>query len=65
MNATVKAFVLESTSAVLTIGKRCQEERFSFYWPAGEAPYMVNPAGETAQLEIINNIPYLRSGANS
>ena len=39
----VKPLVLQSTPAVLSVGKRCMEEGWSFVWNAGENPWLVSP----------------------
>ncbi len=51
--------VLISTPPVLSLGRRCMEEGFSFVWPANELPYMARPDGHIVQLEVIGNVPYM------
>ena len=55
----IKPLLLSNTPPVLSVGKRCMEEGFSFHWPANEAPYLVGPNGKRHQLEIDNLVPYL------
>ena len=51
--------VLPSTPPVLTIGRRCMREGFSFIWKAGELPYMIRPDGLIVPLQVSEGIPYL------
>ena len=51
--------VLPSTPPVLSLGRRCMREGFSFVWPAREEPYLVRPDGQTIRLQVVDDIPYL------
>ena len=64
LNQAVTPFVLKSTPAVLSIGKRCAEQDFFFLWPAGGVPFFVRPDGKVIGLDVIGHIPYVRSGAD-
>eukprot|EP00972_Heterocapsa_arctica_P074014 10923655-Heterocapsa_arctica.AAC.1 len=35
----------------------------SFMWPAGKNPYFITPDGSIVELEVVDNIPFLRRGA--
>ena len=39
-------YVLDDTPPVCSVGKRCMEDGFGFYWPPFKAPYFVSPSGE-------------------
>ena len=55
----------ENTPAVLTVGRRCLEQGFSFDWMAGKHPHFSTPSGKIVELEVIDDIPYLRAGSKS
>ena len=35
---TSHAYVLDDTPSVMSLGKRCMEEGYSFVWPSGKMP---------------------------
>ena len=51
--------LLESSPPVLSVGKRCMEEGYSFHWPSGHNPYLISPDGKRHDLEVDNVVPYL------
>lgn len=51
--------VLEDTPLVLSIGSRCAHEGYSFVWPAGKTPYMLNQEGVMIKMKVKDNIPYV------
>ncbi len=59
----VKPYLLRDTPAVLSVGKRCMEQGFTFHWEAGRDPIMINPDGLVVELEVERNIPYVRAGS--
>jgi hypothetical protein len=53
----------ESTPSVISIGKRCLEMGYAFYWPPySESPFFVKPDGTRVVVTVENNIPYLTGG---
>ena len=56
---TIPVSVLPHTPAVLTIGRRCMHEGYSFIWPDGKAPYLIRPDGIIVPLVVHQDIPYL------
>lgn len=52
--------VLEDTPSVLTMGKRCLEHEhgYSFVWPAGKNPYMIDKDGNFISMNVKDSIPY-------
>ena len=50
--------------ALQSVGRRCQEQGFSFVWPAGwgSTPYFVTPWGTKVPLIVDDCIPYLQPG---
>jgi hypothetical protein len=65
LEQTASLCVLPSTPSVLTIGRRCMHEGYSFVWLAGRKPYLLRPDGLAVPLDVINDIPYLVPGASS
>ena len=46
-----------------TVGKRCLEMGYAFYWPPySESPFFVKPDGTRVVMSVENNIPYLKGG---
>ena len=59
LGQTAALCVLPSTPAVLSTGRRCVHEGYSFVWPAGELPYLVRPDGLLVSLQVDHDTPYL------
>ena len=59
MGGNINPYLLSDTPAVLSIGRRCMEEGYSFIWNANEAPYLQTPTGGCIPLRLERNIPYL------
>ena len=59
---TSHAYVLDDTPSVMSLGKRCMEEGYSFVWPSGKMPFMITKDGERIDLTIHDNIPYVDLG---
>ena len=57
-----QAYVLDDTPSVMSLGKRCMEEGYSFVWPSGKMPFMITKNGERIDLTIHDNIPYIDLG---
>ena len=62
-NEPAKAHVLEDTPSVLSLGKRCMEQGYTFIWPSGRDPYMINSEGDKIKMEVHDHIPYVYLGA--
>ena len=53
----------KNTPSVISIGKRCLEMGYAFYWPPySENPFIVKPDGTHVVMTVENNIPYLTGG---
>ena len=61
LNETVKAWLLKSTPAVLTVGGRTMEGTYSHIWLNKLLPFFVNPEGMIMRLSVYGNIPYLET----
>ena len=59
---TSQAYVLHDTPSVMSLGKRCMEEGYSFVWPSGRMPFMITKFGSRIDLTIHDNIPYTDLG---
>ena len=59
---TSQACVLDDTPSVMSLGKRCMGEGYSFVWPSGKMPFMITKNGERIDLTIHDNIPYVDLG---
>ena len=53
------AIVMDDSPCVLSLGKRCMQEGFSFEWNAGENPVLVTPRGSRHTLELQNLVPVM------
>jgi hypothetical protein len=56
---TTNALVLEDSPSVLSLGKRCLEEGYSFVWPAHGEPVLTRPDGRKVKLVVHQNVPML------
>ena len=62
-NEPATAHVLDDTPSVLSLGKRCMEQGYTFVWPSGREPYMINSEGDKIKMEVHDLIPYVYLGA--
>ena len=51
--------MLDSTPAVLSVGRRCVDEGYAFTWPAYGEPYLTRPDGHIVKLKVDGYVPYL------
>ena len=61
-DVTSQAYVLDDTPSVMSLGKRCMGEGYSFIWPSGKMPFTITKNGERIDLTIHDNIPYVDLG---
>jgi hypothetical protein len=48
----------DKVPAVISIGKRCLETGYAFYWPPfSERPFFAKPDGSRVAMEVEGNIP--------
>ena len=59
LGCVIEPLVLESCPPVLTVGKRCVEEGWGFYWPPYTPPYYVKPDGKKVKHIVKRNFPYV------
>ena len=55
----VKAHVLDDTPSVLSMGKRCLEQGYTFIWPSGKDPFMIDSDGLIINMKVKDHIPYV------
>ena len=53
------AHILEDTPSVMSMGKRCVDLGYSFIWPSGKTPYMIDPNGDIIEMTVRDYIPYI------
>ena len=56
----VEPYVLASTPAVLSLGRRCMMHGYSFEWPAYGHPIFKDSQNRIIPLEVNGFIPYIR-----
>ena len=61
LSLPIQPLVLADSPAVLSLGKRCLEDGYSFHWPAGEQPTFVGPDGKHIPLIVRHNVPYVQT----
>ena len=54
-----EAHILEDTPSVLSMGKRCVDLGYSFVWPTGRTPFMLDPNGNIIEMTVKDYIPYV------
>ena len=57
------AYVLKDTPSVMSLGKRCMDEGYSFIWPERRLPYLIAPNGRKIPLIVREYIPYISLGS--
>ena len=54
-----QAHILEDTPSVMSMGKRCVDLGYSFIWPSGKTPYMLDANGNIIEMTVKDYIPYV------
>ena len=62
LDEDVNALVLPSIPYVLSLGRRCQNEGYGFWWPPYGLPHLMLPSGRVMVLRVYDYIPYLTPG---
>ena len=62
LDCNIAPYVLPSTPAVVSMGKRCGHEGYSFIWMSGKCPYFITPDKKRIRLRVAGDIPYLVPG---
>ena len=58
-NEPAEAHILEDTPSVISMGKRCVDLGYSFVWPAGKTPFMLDSNGNIIEMAVKDYIPYV------
>ena len=58
-NEPAEAHILEDTPSVISMGKRCVDLGYSFVWPTGRTPFMLDPNGNIIEMTVKDYIPYV------
>eukprot|EP00435_Cladocopium_sp_Y103_P034429 s953_g8.t2 len=58
------AYILDDTPSVMSLGKRCMDEGYSFLWPSKQMPFLINKDGKRIDLSLHDNIPYVDLGGD-
>ena len=62
LDEDVEPYVLDSTPAVLSVGRRCVDFGYAFHWPPGShKPYFVTPRGKRIELVVQDYVPYVKT----
>ena len=60
----VTVMLLEETPAVLSLGKLCEDHRFSYHWTSGQKPHLTQN-GKKIYCKILNNVPFVVPGLST
>ena len=63
LGQVVKAWIMEKSPAVLSLGRRCMQDGFDFIWRFGRTPYFVTECLKVVKLIVKGDIPYLFPGS--
>ena len=58
------AYILDDTPSVMSLGKRCMREGYSFVWPNEQLPFLIDKNGARINLTIHDDIPYINLGSD-
>eukprot|EP00972_Heterocapsa_arctica_P074747 11029836-Heterocapsa_arctica.AAC.1 len=64
LSERINPYVLKESPASLSIGDRTMNQGYPFVWPAYRNPYFITPDGFRVELEVIDDIPFLRRGSD-
>ena len=66
LDEEVRACVLNTMPAVLSVGRRCMEHGYAFHWEPWEKPVLVCPGGDKIiPLSVEHYVPYLARGTQA
>ena len=64
MNGSLEFVELPDTPPVCSVGKKCMQQGYGFYWPPGQVPYFVKPDGQKLTCTLRGNVPVFSSIGN-
>ena len=53
----IEPYIMDDTPPVMSIGHRCMNLGWSFYWRKGRSPYFKDPNGKRYKLKVFGNVP--------
>ena len=59
LQGNIEARVLKDTPSIISMGRRCIEEGYGFYWPPGEWPHIIRPDRKRIDCVVQDYIPYV------
>jgi hypothetical protein len=63
LNEIIEPLVLDDSPTVLSIGKRVVHHGYDFVWRHGSKPYFKLQNGTKIRMEIVDDVPYIRTRA--
>ena len=60
----VTVMLLENTPAVLSLGKLCEEFRYSYLWTSGQKPHLIKK-GDKIHCNTSNHVPFVVPGLST
>ena len=61
LREVIEPLVLAESPAVFSIGKRVVHRKYDFIWKHGTLPYFRKPDGKKIMMEVIDDVPYIRT----
>ena len=55
--------VMKEAPAVLSVGRLCMDQGFSFHWERKKTPYLKASSGDKIDLVVCDYVPYLQTAA--
>ena len=59
LNRKVEFALADDSPPILSVGKRCMQDGYSFFWPRGKDPYLVDQYNNIIKLTVENFVPYI------
>ena len=57
MGLDMSGYILPNAPPLMSLGRRCLRDGFSFVWIANQRPYFVRPDGKIVRLDVIGGHP--------
>ena len=64
LTESAEPFVMPESPPLLSVGRRCMLDGYTFIWKAGKEPLLVRPDGQVVELVVDGFIPYINADAN-
>ena len=63
LGSNLEFYLLKSTPPVVSVGKRCLDEGYGFYWPPYCKPFFVKPDGKKLHCRLRGRVPVFGGGS--